>query len=78
MKHKFKIGDWVVLEVDLGRYWHLNKVWRIGKIESNVHYPILNGKIDHSAYLTTSMENCRLAQPHEIPVEFRKQQYYFY
>ena len=74
MEHEFKIGDWV--------YWKGHNA-AFGFIVSKSRYSdddyVLNVKGSVKTHNSCHYSNLRLAQPHEIPIEFRtKQQYYFY
>jgi hypothetical protein len=88
MKHKFKIGDWVIA-LGIGHtmnnsFFPIDKAWRVGEIyyrkESDKWHVSADKSVPYTiSGIITDAKDVRLALQHEIPIEFRiKQQYYFY
>ena len=71
---KFKVGDWVVTNGYSKMYD--GKVLRINRVSevTNCYW------FDQSVYQEHNFgeHSARLAFPHEIPLEFRKTEYYYY
>lgn len=69
MENKFKVGDWLIS--DAGTKPRARVVLMI--TDSGYMVDLLN-----KSYYSFDCKCLRLALNHEIPLEYRKKQYYFY